>query len=80
VSLSELRGSAAIAQLSDCVIGLERNQQAEDLKEANTTVVRVLKNRFAGLTGVACRLFYDKDTGRMVELEESAEENFEVPF
>lgn len=80
VSLSELRGSAAIAQLSDCVIGLERNQQAEDLKEANTTVVRVLKNRFAGLTGVACRLFYDKDTGRMVELEESTEENFEVPF
>lgn len=81
VSLSELRGSAAIAQLSDCVIGLERNQQAEDLKEANTTVVRVLKNRFAGLTGVACKLFYERDTGRLVEMpDDAAEQNYEVPF
>lgn len=81
VSLSELRGSAAIAQLSDCVIGLERNQQAEDLKEANTTVVRVLKNRFAGLTGVACKLFYERDTGRLVEVpDDAAEQNYEVPF
>ena len=30
ISLSELRGSQAIAQLSDMVIGLERNQQDED--------------------------------------------------
>lgn len=75
VSLSELRGSAAIAQLSDCVIGLERNQQAEDFKEANTTVVRVLKNRFAGLTGVACKLYYDRDTGRLIEMNEPVETN-----
>jgi hypothetical protein len=63
------------------VIGLERNQQAEDLKEANTTVVRVLKNRFAGLTGVACKLFYERDTGRLVEVpDDAAEQNYEVPF
>jgi len=40
VSLSELRGSAAIAQLSDIVIGLERNQQAEDPVERNQIAVQ----------------------------------------
>jgi twinkle protein len=36
-SLSQLRGSASIAQLSDMVIGLERNGQSEDEIERNTT-------------------------------------------
>ena len=67
ISLAELRGSAAIAQLSDMVIGLERDQQNADPQVRNTTTVRVLKNRYAGLTGAACYLFYDKDTGRMIE-------------
>jgi len=67
VSLAELRGSAAIAQLSDMVIGLERNQQHEDEEVRNTTTVRVLKNRFAGLTGIGCYLYYDKHTGRMIQ-------------
>ncbi len=56
VSLSELRGSAAIAQLSDIVIGLERNQQDDDPIIRNQTTLRVIKNRFSGLTGKACRL------------------------
>lgn len=67
ISLAELRGSASIAQLSDMVIGLERNQQHEDPEVRNTTTVRVLKNRFSGLTGPACYLYYDIDTGRMIE-------------
>jgi twinkle protein len=67
ISLAELRGSAAIAQLSDMVIGLERDQQNPDAQVRNTTTVRVLKNRYAGLTGAACYLYYDKDTGRMIE-------------
>ena len=74
VSLSHLRGSQAIAQLSDMVIALERNQQADDPIEANTTTVRVLKNRYAGLTGKACRLFYERETGRIVEVDEEEEE------
>ena len=69
-SLAQLRGSGSIAQLSDIVIGLERNGQHEDATERNTTHVRVLKNRFAGLTGKACRLLYDRVTGRMTEREE----------
>lgn len=64
-SLSQLRGSHAIAQLSDMVIGLERNQQGEN---PNETVVRVLKNRFSGQTGKAGSLFYDDKTGRLTEV------------
>ena len=67
VSLSDLRGSAAIAQLSDMVIGLERDQQHDDPEVRNTTTVRVLKNRFVGLTGACCYLYYDHLTGRMKE-------------
>ena len=67
-SLAQLRGSGSIAQLSDMVIGLERNGQHEDTNERNTTYVRVLKNRFSGLTGLACRLLYSRHTGRMNEL------------
>jgi twinkle protein len=69
-SLAQLRGSGSIAQLSDMVIGLERNGQAEDEHERNTTKVRVLKNRFSGTTGPACHLLYSKDSGRMMEVEE----------
>lgn len=71
-SLAQLRGSGAIAQLSDMVIGLERNGQAEDINERNTTRVRVLKNRFSGITGPACSLLYSLETGRMTEIDEEA--------
>ena len=64
-SLSQLRGSHAIAQLSDAVIGLERNQQDEAL--ANVLTCRVLKNRYAGDTGVSTELEYQRDTGRLHE-------------
>lgn len=71
-SLSQLRGSHAIAQLSDMVIGLERNQQGEN---ANETVLRVLKNRFSGETGPSCNLYYNKQTGRLTE-QPSTEEAY----
>lgn len=64
-SLSQLRGSAAIGQLSDLVVGLERDQQAKD--GSKITCVRVLKNRFSGETGEACYLIYDEETGRLIE-------------
>ena len=68
-----MRGSASIGQLSDIVIGLERNGQHEDEIERHTTIVRVIKNRFSGLTGPACRLLYSLETGRMVEREDYEE-------
>jgi twinkle protein len=69
-SLAQLRGSGAIAQLSDIVLGLERNGQHEDPIERNTTKVRVLKNRFVGFTGQAGHLLYQSHTGRMLETTE----------
>ena len=66
-SISQLRGSASIAQLSDFVLGLERNGQAEDPVERNTTSIRVLKNRYSGITGPAGHLLYDTVTGRLHE-------------
>lgn len=67
-SLSQLRGSASIAQLSDIVLGLERDGQADDINVRNTTKVRVLKNRFSGETGRCSDLFFDSQTGRMNEI------------
>ena len=75
ISLSHLRGSASIAHLSDAVIALERNQQADDEQAANTTTIRILKNRYTGDTGVSCYLHYDKDTGRMTQIDNPFAEN-----
>ena len=69
--LSHLRGSQSIAQLSDCVITLERNQQADDPVVASTTRVRILKSRYTGDVGIATYLQYDKDTGRLQEVDDS---------
>ena len=59
VTLGQLRGSAAISQLSDMVLGLERDQQSAD---QYLTTLRVLKNRYSGEVGVACSLQYDNNT------------------
>jgi len=63
-SLAQLRGSAAIAQLSDFVIGAERDQQGDN---KNILTLRVLKNRYTGETGEAGWLEYNPDTGRLIE-------------
>ena len=69
VGLNHLRGSQSIAQLSDCVIALERNQQAEDPIDSQTTHMRILKSRYTGDVGMATHLLYDQDTGRLKELD-----------
>jgi len=74
ISLGQLRGSGGIAQLSDGVIGLERNAQSED--QGDVIRIRVLKNRFAGSLGLADTLIYSKQTGR-IELSPSEETSFE---
>lgn len=67
VSLAQLRGSSSIAQLSDIVIGLERNQQ--DSNNMHLTTVRILKNRYTGQTGIAGYLEYSPITGRLLETD-----------
>tara|TARA_R110000751_G_scaffold5084_2_gene23931 strand:- start:9290 stop:10903 length:1614 start_codon:yes stop_codon:yes gene_type:complete len=69
----QFRGSGSLVQLSDIVIGLERNGQSDDPYERNLTTPRVLKNRFVGLTGASNPVYYSTATGRMIEenLEEA---------
>ncbi len=67
VSLSQLRGSAGIAQLSDQVIALERNQQSDD--ERDIATIRIIKNRYSGETGFAGKIKFDLTTSRFTEYE-----------
>ena len=63
ISLGHLRGSGSIAHLSNLCIGLERNQQGDN---PNEMLVRILKNRFNGKTGLVDTLHYDDETGRIL--------------
>jgi len=74
VSLSSLRGSHSIAQISDQVVALEVDQQSG--AERKLTTVRVLKNRYSGEVGVACTLSYDLSTCRFTEDETEPESEF----
>lgn len=60
VSITDLRGSGALRQLSDTIIALERNQQGDT---PNVVQLRLLKCRFTGDTGLAGYLEYNKLTG-----------------
>lgn len=65
-SLAQLRGSAAIGQLSDIVIGAERDQQSDT---PDITTLRILKNRWTGETGICTSLRFNRETGRMTETD-----------
>lgn len=73
VRLSHLRGSASIEQLSDRIIGCERNMQDE--KDSNRMNLRLLKNRHVGINGLAGTLSYELETGRLTEVS-AFEETF----
>jgi twinkle protein len=66
ITLRDLRSSNSIAQLSDIVLALERNQQ--DPQSKDITNARCLKNRFTGETGLMGQLKYDPTTGRQEEV------------
>ena len=50
------------------------NWIADNPERRNTTTVRVLKNRYSGLTGACCYLKYDNFTGRMSETSKPKED------
>ncbi len=69
---SQFAGSRAMIRFSDYVWGMERNKQAADVVERNTTTIRNLKDRDHGIaTGETFSLFYDQSTGRYLEPNES---------
>lgn len=68
-ALRQLRGSGGIGHLSHNVLGFERNGQADDEDERNTTTIRILKSRDTGESGVACKILYNKVTGETTEIK-----------
>lgn len=81
ISLRDFRGSGALYQLADTCLAYERNQQHNDRAIANTVVVRSLKDRFGGFTGIAGALRFDSGTGRLREIEWTQDrESGEIQF
>lgn len=71
VSIRHFKGARAIGFWSFFMFGLERNQQDEDESQRQVTTFRILKDRYTGQsTGQTFRLRYEKETGRLIEIEE----------
>lgn len=73
----QIRGTAGVEQLSNIVIRLQRDKTDDNEWRRNVTKVSVEKNRFCGYTGPATYLWYNKDTGRLSELDEEEAMVFE---
>ncbi|WP_343818832.1 toprim domain-containing protein [Dyella marensis] len=70
VMIRHFKGSRSIGFWSHFMFGLERDQQAEDEEVRQTTILRILKDRFTGqATGKVIPLGYDVTTGRLFEKE-----------
>ena len=80
ITMQDLRGSGALASVPNTVVALERDRQAPDVRKANTTTVRVLKNRLDGRAGVASAIFFNHESGRMEETEFVVQEDGTVGF
>jgi twinkle protein len=79
VMVRHFRGSRAIGYWSHIIIGLERDQQAEDPMERHKTTVRILKERLTGQgTGVTLETMYQSRTGRIVPYEEADTTGFDA--
>lgn len=70
VFMRHFKGSRAIGFWTHFAIGLERDQQAEDMDVRTTTTLRILKDRNLGLsTGYTMGLRYDLVTGMLNEVD-----------
>jgi twinkle protein len=72
----QVRGSAGPEQVSNNVIRLTRDKKEVDDWRRNVTQMDVEKCRLSGRTGPACWLFYDSETGRLVELGQEETKKF----
>ena len=72
VSITDLRGSGSLRQLSDTIIALERNQQGDT---PNIVLLRILKCRFNGIgVGIAGYMEYNATTGLLEPSSYTGEE------
>lgn len=70
VRLKQFRGSNAIGMFSTYVIGLERDQQADEPSERLRTLWRCVKDRYTGNSvGLTAPTYYDRISGRLEEAE-----------
>lgn len=70
VTIKNFKGSRAVGYWSSYMIGLERDQQAENATNRSTTAVRILKDRYTGRsTGEVFHIGYDQSTGMLYETE-----------
>ena len=72
-----IRGTAGVEQLANIVIRLQRDKTEADEWRRNITKISVEKNRFCGFTGPAAYLWYNKETGCLLELDEEEAKRFE---
>jgi twinkle protein len=80
ITLQDLRGSGSLGSVPNIVVAMERDRQSPDMFRANTSVMRVLKNRFTGRTGVATALYYDAEAGRLREVNFAMDDSGDVMF
>ena len=81
VSIRHFKGSRAIGFWCHFMFGLERNQQAEDITERETTTFRVLKDRYTGQsTGLTFPLSYNHATGQLHEASPFDSVSTDAPF
>ena len=71
ITMEELRGSGSLYQVANNVICLERDQHDEENK--NKTIVRSLKSRLSGYTGIIGELVYNTNTGELLDREVETE-------
>lgn len=69
ISLKNLRGSGMLGMVPNNVLGIERNQQAEEPEERQIVRVRSLKGRFLGDTGLVGVLRFNRETRRLEEAD-----------
>jgi twinkle protein len=70
ISTDSFRGSGSLISWSHMIFALSRDQGSEDEVTRNTTKLSILKSRFIGeAVGHSIQLFYDKETGRMIEID-----------
>ncbi len=75
VMIKHFKGSRAIGFWSYFMFGLERDQQAEDEADRQTTIFRILKDRYTGqATGRVIKLGYDSQKGRLYAMEKQPDE------
>jgi twinkle protein len=73
----QVRGSAGPEQVSNNVVRLTRDKKEVDEWRRNVTQMDVEKCRLSGRTGPACWIFYDNETGRLVELAPDLAKKFQ---